>query len=80
MVGVLIRKGKLDVRTDTHGEENTIRGNTHTEGRPTWLSWQRLELHRCKTRNVKDHGNAQKLRQKAWPCYTLILDLAPPDL
>lgn len=26
------------------------------------LSRQRLELHGCKMRNVKDHGNNQKLR------------------
>lgn len=72
MIGVLIRRGKLDVRTDTYGEENTIRGNIHTEGRPAWLSRPRLELHGFKTRNVKDHGNAQKLREKAWPCHTAI--------
>ena len=51
------------MRTDTYGEENSIRRNIHTEGRLTRLSRQRLELHGCKTRNVKDHGNSQKLRE-----------------
>lgn len=36
MIGVLIRRGKLGVRTDTYGEEKSIRGNIHTEGRLTW--------------------------------------------
>lgn len=79
MIEVLIRRGKLGVRMDTYGEENTIRGNTHTEGRLTWLSRQR-RVTRLQNKKCQGHGNNQKLREKAWPCYSLVLDLAPPDL
>ena len=61
-------------------ERRTPSEETHTQREDSHGYRDRDELHGCKTRIVKDHGNNQKLREKAWPCYSLVLDLAPPDL